>query len=144
LTDRKQCTALKDAGLTHILYEDDEEYKVRTESYWSVSAQLHPTCIVQPLSTDEVSTALKTLVSGTNCNFAVRSGGHATWAGSNNIDNGVTLDLGLMNTTTYDEVNNLAKFQPGNRWGMVYAELEKHGVTVAGGRASTVGVAGFL
>jgi FAD/FMN-containing dehydrogenase len=49
-----------------------------------------------------------------------------------------------MNTTTYDEVNSLAKIQPGNRWGMVYGELQKHGVTVAGGRASTVGVAGFL
>jgi FAD/FMN-containing dehydrogenase len=139
-----QCKALKDAGLTHILYEDDEQYKARTESYWSVSAQLHPTCIVQPLSTEEVSTALKTLVAGTTCNFAVRSGGHATWAGSNNIDNGVTIDLALLNTTTYDEVNSLAKIQPGNRWGMVYGELEKHGVTVAGGRASTVGVAGFL
>ncbi|KAE9992997.1 hypothetical protein EG327_006966 [Venturia inaequalis] len=138
------CTALRDAGLTHILYEGDAEYTTRTESYWSVSAQLHPTCIVQPLSTDEVSTVVKTLVSGTNCSFAVRSGGHTTWAGSNNIDNGVTLDLGLMNTTIYDAVNNLVKFQPGNRWGMVYAELEKYGVTVAGGRASTVGVAGFL
>jgi hypothetical protein len=79
---RSQCKALKDAGLTHILYEEDEQYKARTESYWSVSAQLRPTCIVQPLSTDEVSKALKTLVSGTKCNFAVRSGGHATWAGS--------------------------------------------------------------
>jgi FAD/FMN-containing dehydrogenase len=49
-----------------------------------------------------------------------------------------------MNTTIYDEANSLAKIQPGNRWGMVYRELEKHGVTVAGGRASTVGVAGFL
>lgn len=138
------CSSLKDAGLANIFYEDDEQYKNRTASYWSVSAQLHPKCIVQPVSTEEVSTAIKTLGAQSNCKFAVRSGGHATWAGSNNINDGVTLDLGLMNTTVYDAEANLARFQPGTRWGGVYGALEPHGVTVAGGRASSVGVAGFL
>ncbi|CAO2653667.1 Nn.00g030780.m01.CDS01 [Neocucurbitaria sp. VM-36] len=140
------CKALENAGLTHVLYEDDEEYKARIESYWSVSAQLTPGCIVQPISTEEVSLALKTLTgtAANSCQFAVRSGGHTTWAGSNNIEDGVTIDLGRMNTTTYDEAENLAKIQPGNRWGMVYGALEPHGVTVGGGRASSVGVAGFL
>ncbi|KAF1850327.1 FAD-binding domain-containing protein [Cucurbitaria berberidis CBS 394.84] len=140
------CKTLQDAGLTHVLYEGDEEYKARTASYWSVSAQLTPGCIVQPTSTEEVSLALKTLsgYGASDCQFAVRSGGHTTWAGSNNIDNGLTIDLGLMNTTTYNEAENLAKIQPGNRWGMVYGALEPHGVTVGGGRASSVGVAGFL
>jgi FAD/FMN-containing dehydrogenase len=105
---------------------------------------LHPNCIVQPVSTEEVSTAVKTLGLRSNCKFAVRSGGHSTWAGSNNINDGVTLDLGLMNETVYDEAANLARFQPGNRWGGVYGVLEPYGVTVAGGRASSVGVAGFL
>lgn len=139
-----QCEALKDAGLTHIYTQDDEQYKARTESYWSVSAQLAPKCIVQPVSTEEVATAIKTLGAENASKFAVRSGGHTTWAGSNNINDGVTIDLGLMNDTTYDEAANLAKIQPGNRWGGVYGALEPHGVTVAGGRASSVGVAGFL
>ena len=141
----QQCAALKNAGLTHIYMQNDQQYKDRTESYWSVSAQLHPKCIVQPVSTAEVSTAIK-ILGGPNkgCQFAMRSGGHTTWAGSNNIDNGVTIDLGLMNQTTYDQATNLAKVQPGNRWGGVYGALEPYGVTVAGGRASTVGVAGFL
>jgi hypothetical protein len=140
----QQCTALKTAGLTHIYMQDDQQYKDRTTSYWSVSAQLQPKCIVQPVSTAEVATAIKTLGADKACKFAVRSGGHTTWAGSNNIDNGVTIDLGLMNQTTYDEAASIAKIQPGNRWGGVYGALEPHGVTVAGGRASTVGVAGFL
>lgn len=130
--------------MTHVLYADDAQYETRTESYWSVSAQLHPTCIVQPTSTGEVSKALKALSSKDDCQFAVRSGGHTTWAGANNIDNGVTLDLGLMNTTSYDATENIVKIQPGIRWGGVYGALEPHGVTVGGGRASTVGVAGFL
>lgn len=109
-----------------------------------MSAQLHPECIVQPVSAEEVSTAVKTLGSRSNCKFAVRGGGHTTWTGSNNINDGVTLDLGLMNATVYDEAANLARIQPGTRWGGVYGVLEPHGVTVAGGRASSVGVAGFL
>lgn len=140
----EQCAALKNAGLSNIYMQDDAQYKARTDSYWSVSAQLAPTCIVQPVSTQEVATAVKTLGANTGCSFAVRSGGHTTWAGSNNINNGVTLDLGLMNQTTYDAAASLAKIQPGNRWGGVYAALEPFGVTVAGGRASSVGVAGFL
>ncbi|KAF5846786.1 hypothetical protein GGP41_004899 [Bipolaris sorokiniana] len=138
------CATLKNANLTHIYMQDDQQYKDRTNSYWSVSAQLQPKCIVQPVSTAEVATAIKVLGADPGCTFATRSGGHTTWAGSNNINNGVTIDLGLMNQTTYDEVNSLAKIQPGIRWGGVYAALEPHGVTVAGGRASTVGVAGFL
>lgn len=140
----QQCAALRTANLTHIYMQDDQQYKDRTDSYWSVSAQLHPKCIVQPVSTAEVATAIKVLGADPGCTFATRSGGHTTWAGSNNIDNGVTIDLGLMNQTTYDEVNSLAKIQPGIRWGGVYGALEPYGVTVAGGRASTVGVAGFL
>jgi len=140
----EQCAALKAAGLTHIYQQSDEEYKARTDSYWSVSAQLSPSCIVQPVSTKEVSTVLKVLTKYPEAKFAVRSGGHTTWAGSNNINGGITVDLGLMNSTTYDAGANLAKIQPGARWGMVYGALEPHGVTVAGGRASSVGVAGFL
>ncbi|KAH7094507.1 hypothetical protein FB567DRAFT_600097 [Paraphoma chrysanthemicola] len=141
------CKALEVAGLAHVLYPTDEQYVNRTASYWSVSAQLTPECIVQPISTEEVSKAVKILVSHEGCKetqFAVRSGGHTTWAGSNNIDNGVTIDLGLMNTTTYDPATKVASVLPGSRWGQVYATLEPHGVTAAGGRASTVGVAGFL
>jgi hypothetical protein len=32
----------------------------------------------------------------------------------------------------------------GNRWGDVYTETAKYGVTVAGGRIAPVGVSGFL
>jgi hypothetical protein len=57
---------------------------------------------VQPVSTEEVSKIMRLLVGDSSCKhvqFAVRSGGHTTWANSNNIDNGVTIDLGLLNQT---------------------------------------------
>ena len=143
----KQCKALQLAGSAHVLYSSDEAYHDRISSYWSVSAQLIPNCMVQPLSTEEVSKTIKTLLTDAACGreqFAIRSGGHTTWAGSNNIDDGVTIDLGLMNGTTLDVKTNIASIQPGSRWNQVYATLDPQGFTVAGGRAGSVGVAGFL
>ncbi|UPX11163.1 uncharacterized protein EKO05_0001785 [Ascochyta rabiei] len=141
------CKALERAGFAYVLYPSDEQYQNRTSSYWSVSAQLSPSCIVQPTSTEEVSKVVKILVAETGCQedqFAVRSGGHTVWAGSNNIDKGVTVDLGLINSTTLDAQTNIASIQPGSRWNQVYATLDPKGLTVAGGRAGSVGVAGFL
>jgi FAD/FMN-containing dehydrogenase len=142
-----QCKVLSSAGTSHVLYAGDEQYLNRTKSYWSVSSQLTPNCIVQPRSTDDVSTVVKTLVEHASCKntqFAVRSGGHMIWGGSNNIKNGITVDLGLMNSTKLDLETNVAAIQPGSRWGQVYATLDPLGFTVAGGRAASVGVAGFL
>ena len=102
---------------------------------------------MQPESTEQVSHVMKLLVEDSSCKqvqFAVRSGGHTTWANSNNIENGLTIDLGLLNQTKLDPSTTIAAIQPGSRWNQVYATLDPLGVTVAGGRAGSVGVAGFL
>lgn len=75
--------------------------------------------------------------------IAVKSGGHG-YPGSNNVVRGVTIDLGKLNTTTYDAATNIAGVGTGGRWEYVYADLEKHGVTAVGGRDGDVGVGGFL
>lgn len=49
-----------------------------------------------------------------------------------------------MNATSYDAETNIASVQPGARWGPVFQALEPYGIGVAGGRQTTVGVAGFL
>jgi len=90
---------------------------------------------------------VKTLVEGASCSstkFAVRGGGHTVWAGSNNIDDGVTVDMGLMDDVTLDKDSAVASIGPGARWMHVYGALDPEGWTVAGGRAGSVGVAGFL
>lgn len=121
-----------------------DTYEQRKASYWSVAAQLDPWCIVQPRSASEVSTALTTLLADEQCGIAVRSGGHTGWAGANNIDDGVTIDLGNMNATTYDARTSTASILPGSRWLQAYQTLDALGVTVPGGRAGTVGVAGLV
>ena len=139
-----QAERLVAAGLqTQILVPADAEYEAREDSYWSNSAKIKPACIVRPRSAEEVSTAVKALVAAGD-KFAVRSGGHTQWAGSNNIHEGVTIDLSLLNQTVYDAASETASIGPGGRWREVYAELHKFGRVVAGGREGNVGVAGLL
>jgi hypothetical protein len=64
---------LKAVGLGDVTYTPNHElYGKRISSYWSLTAQLKPWAIVQPRNTDEVSKAVKALVSTPDCNFAVR------------------------------------------------------------------------
>ncbi|KUI57762.1 Bifunctional solanapyrone synthase [Cytospora mali] len=139
-------SGLRGAGLNAVLYpRGSEPYEARITSYWSLSPQLRrPWAIVQPQTSEEVSTVLKVLVGVPDCCFAIRSGGHLSWPGANSIESGVTIDMGLMNKTTYNPDTNVASLEPGGRWTDVYAAVEKEGVMVAGGREGLVGVAGFL
>lgn len=125
-------------------YPGEEAYETSVSSYWSALAQIRPTCIVQPSTPKDVALAVKTLVNTDSCHFAVRSGGHTTWAGSANIVDGVTIDLSHLNSTSYDAESSLASIGPGARWGTVYDTLDEINVAVAGGRAGSVGVGGLI
>ncbi|KAG7417235.1 hypothetical protein LZL87_007037 [Fusarium oxysporum] len=139
-----QAESLIAAGLeARILTPTDAEFSARQESYWSNSAKIKPACIVQPRTPEEVASVVKALVSAGQ-KFAVRSGGHTNWAGSNNIEGGVTIDLVHLNHVSFDAATETADIGPGCRWREVYAELSKHGRAVAGGREGNVGVAGLL
>lgn len=130
-----------------MVYPSSSSYKTSVDSYWSAQAQLSPACIVRPTSPQDVSLAVKTLVTASRknypCRFAVRGGGHTAWAGASNIQGGVTIDLSLMSKTTYDKKTSTASIGPGSRWVNVYQVLDQLGVSVPGGRAGSVGVAGL-
>jgi len=138
------CAVLVSAGLgSQVLLPGSEAYQTRQDSYWSNSAKLSPSCIVLPRDAQEVSVALSALVS-VGKPFAIRSGGHTNWPGANNINGGVTVDLGLLNAVTYDAATETANIGPGARWRDVYGELIKYKRAVAGGREGNVGVAGLI
>jgi FAD/FMN-containing dehydrogenase len=129
-----------------VLFPDDALYQDAVDGHWSLEARLSPKCFVQPHDAGEVAKVVTTLVEANKtelCQFAIRSGGHQTWAGAANIEDGITLDLAYMNSTTYNPENATASIQPGARWGGVYKTLDALGVAVPGGRAATVGVAGL-
>ncbi|QDS72192.1 hypothetical protein FKW77_004991 [Venturia effusa] len=130
-----------------VSYPGYTAYNASLASYFDGKSRLTPNCIVQPTSALEVSTLVKILTAGNvskPCQFAVRSGGHTPIPGSNNVEDGVTIDLLYMNGTTYNADTQLASILPAARWGSVYVALEPLGRMVPGGRGSTVGVGGYL
>ncbi|KAL2279932.1 hypothetical protein FJTKL_13078 [Diaporthe vaccinii] len=148
-TGNPACDALIAAGLgSRVLTATDSAYKDRVESYWSASARLNPWCFVQPQNVGEVSLALTTLAAAGqgagDWHIAIRGGGHNFFPGVNNIENGVTIDMGFFNRTTYNAESGLASVGPGGHWTGAYTELAKSNVTVVGGREGQVGIGGFL
>lgn len=79
-----------------------------------------------------------------SCPFAVKSGGHGKFCGESSINDGILIDLAQLNGIKVAEDRSTVTVGPGNRWYDVYAAIEPLGITVVGGRASTVGVGGFL
>ena len=106
---------------------------------------MKPRCIVQPHSAKDVSAAVKTLtrLGDKACPFAVRAGGHTPWAGSANIQDGVTIDLSAWNQATVSSDGDTVYAGPGATWGDIYSKTDPLNLTVVGGRASQVGVAGL-
>ncbi|XXH06188.1 hypothetical protein Hte_012634 [Hypoxylon texense] len=141
----KCCHALAASPTLHgkVLHPNSTAYDARIDSIWSLDAALEPWCLVLPESTKDTAEAMK-IISTNRCPFGIRSGGHGIFANANNVQDGVTIDFGFMNATTYDSKTNVVSIQPGSRWGPVFQTLEPYGIGVAGGRQTTVGVAGFL
>ncbi|KAJ1329644.1 prosolanapyrone-II oxidase [Microdochium nivale] len=125
-----------------VFLPESSTYDARLADYYSKNAALAPSCMVLPTSTANVATIAATIYKN-QCQFGIRSGGHSAHANSNSVDKGVTIDFGYMNTTTYNAGDDSVVIPAGSTWGQVYETLDPYGVSVAGGRASPVGVGGF-
>lgn len=99
--------------------------------------------MVQPTSNKDVS-IIVLLSRLTNCQFAARSGGHAAFEGASNIAGAISIWFKDMNEITLNEDKSVVSVGPGNLWGQVYEALEPHGLAAVGGRASSIGVGGFI
>ncbi|KAH8836649.1 hypothetical protein MCOR28_011544 [Pyricularia oryzae] len=153
-----QCGVLEAAGLGNRVSRNTSTlYNGALSTYWSLdNTRISPAYIFVPQSAEEVATAVKVLgVSGGNndqssklcthcCKFAVRNAGHTANPGSNNIQDGVTINFSAINIIIYHADKNLTSVQPGTHWGSVYEELSKISLMVLGGRAYIVGVGGLL
>ncbi|KAF2875735.1 FAD binding domain protein [Massariosphaeria phaeospora] len=141
------CLALSVALPGKVSFPSSPAYTASTSSYWSLQeSTIQPSCILTPLSALEVATAVKTLsilshVSG--CPFAIRGGGHTPWAGSANIDGGITIDMRQINAITVNSQKTTASIGAGAIWGEVYRRMDKMGLAVVGGRGASIGVGGL-
>ncbi|KAF7310364.1 FAD-binding protein [Mycena chlorophos] len=120
-------------------------YQNTLASYFSAEeGALQPACVFSPTETADVAAAVAILSNDTNCDFAVKSHGHAPSAGFANIAGGVTIDLTGMDSVEVSADASVMRVGMGASWVQVYAVGDAHGVQVAGGRNGGVGVGGLL
>lgn len=132
-----------------ILPNATEAYTDINNDRWSETAILQPSCIVLPASADDVSIAIKTLAhsgseSRSACHFALKSGGHNPYAGFNNIDCGVSVDLRNINQITVARDRTYVSLGSGARWSNVYAVLDGLGLAIPGAECSNTGAGGVI
>jgi FAD/FMN-containing dehydrogenase len=112
-------------------------------SFWDAKQEVTPACRVEPESAQHIAQILNT-VKEKQCHFAIKSGGHARFAGSSNADGGVTIDLVRLNSIKLSSDKKSVTIGAGSRWADVYRSLEAEHLTVIGGRVATVGVGGVI
>ncbi|OCL06761.1 FAD binding domain-containing protein [Glonium stellatum] len=137
------CSKLSLIFESQVTHQGSPEHELWTDQFWSQQqSAVKPSCIFQPKTAFDISAVV--LVSRwSKCPFAVKSGGHAAFAGASNADGGITIDLSAMNAIELTPDQKVAKIGPGNIWYTVYSTLEKVGLTVVGGRVADIGVGGL-
>lgn len=138
------CQTLSTILPGRVSFPGNSTYTTATDSWFYLENRLSPACIVTPGSAADVSSIIKELANSPSTKFAVKSGGHATNPGWSNVNNGVAIDLGSMNTITVQQERLIASVGPGAVWGDIYAALDSFNLSALGGRASGIGAAGFL
>lgn len=134
------CTTLSYAFPNDTYFPESNIYNASISSYPFVQLRLHPTCILRPKTSRDVSAAIK-ILGKADSKFAVRGGGHNANRGFNNINDGVTIDMRSLNAVYVDR--NVARVDAGAVWQEVYDAVEPYNLTVLGGRIGVVGVAGL-
>jgi len=126
-----------------VSFPNSTVYEYEESRYWSQQQALTiPTCRVSPACAEEVSITLLVLRIQ-QCQFAVKSGGHAAFTGASNINGGITIDLVALNQVTVSSDQKQTSIGPGNRWVDVYSKLEPRNLSVIGGRVADIGVGGL-
>ncbi|KAH7310854.1 hypothetical protein B0I35DRAFT_358659 [Stachybotrys elegans] len=133
---------------TLIYFPGSAEFADSETNYYTAQAnEVQSAAVARPHSAQEVATVLKALRRHLpdSVPIAIRGAGHATFAGAAKAENGVTVDTrGLRGIDILP--GGVVRIGAGHEWLDVYTALEAHEppLTVAGGRAGRVGVAGFL
>ena len=137
------CGSLRILYGSAVLTEGSAAYDGFTHGYWSVQqASVDPYCIFKPASSLDVSVAVL-IARLSQCPFAVKSGGHAAFAGASSIDGGVTIALERIDDITIAKDKKTVAIGPGNLWYDVYTTMQPTNLAVIGGRVSGIGVGGL-
>lgn len=143
-SNAKQCSFLDFVSPQTVFFPSDSQYVLQQSHYYSLqqSNETHPLCRVAPQNALAVSFTLLVL-RYTNCQFAVKSGGHATFVGGSNINGGVTIDLVNLNSLHLSADKKTTSIGSGNLWVDVYKYLDPQNLTAIGGRVADIGTGGL-
>ena len=119
-----------------VLSKGSPLYDSFTGAYWSAQqGAVSPSCVFKPTKVSEVSTVVL-LARLYQCPFAVKGGGHAEFAGSSSIEDGITISMENFKQVDVATDKKTVDVGPGMRWVDVYTAVEQDGLSVAGGRVS--------
>ncbi|KIW92802.1 uncharacterized protein Z519_06651 [Cladophialophora bantiana CBS 173.52] len=142
----RACNILAERFPALVSFPNDRLYLSQQAQYWaSNQADFAPTCRLSPKKAEQVSSLVSQLVAfGDEVHFAITSGGHSTAHGASNLNDGITLDLSGLSSVSVAPDYLYVEVGPRTRWLDIYQILDPLGQTVSGGRASSVGVGGYL
>jgi len=97
-----QCSKLSSELPSRLFLPGSASYASLNTHRWSNTFILSPSCIVTPASALEVSSIVQILAIN-DCIFSIKLGGHNPNPKFNNIGNGITVDLKLLNQASVAE-----------------------------------------
>ncbi len=108
---------------------------------WNAMIDRRPALIVQAASVDDVGPTIA-LARETRLPLAIRGGGHNV-AGNGTVDDGILLDMGLLNGIDVDPGAGLVRVGAGATLGDIDRATEPFGLAVPVGVVSGTGIAGL-
>ncbi|KAF8884013.1 FAD-binding domain-containing protein [Infundibulicybe gibba] len=124
-----------------VYYPGSAEYDAGI-SHWVSSSTEQSACSVEPANAQDVRAILR-ILGAARVPFAVKGGGRTAHLGFSSTP-GVHITMCRFNKLSYDASHRTVSIGSGLPWDDVYKFLQPYNVSVAGGRVSGVGVAGFL
>ncbi|OAX38750.1 FAD-binding domain-containing protein [Rhizopogon vinicolor AM-OR11-026] len=129
------------SSASKVYYPGSYQY-TKDNEHWAISSSQTSTCSFEPATAADVAVALQ-ILGKDQTPFAVRGGGHTGNPGFSSTP-GVQIAMYSFSGVTYDSSTETATVGTGLVWDDVYTQLEQINVTVVGGKATGVGVAGIV
>jgi FAD/FMN-containing dehydrogenase len=108
---------------------------------WNGAHDRKPAMVIRCRGVSDVLKAVE-FARSEGLSLAVRGGAHSI-PGFSTVDNGLVLDLSLMNAVRVDPARSTVIAQGGALWRDVDAETQAFGLAVTGGLTSSTGIGGF-
>jgi FAD/FMN-containing dehydrogenase len=83
------------------------------------------------------------ILKANNCQFAVKSGEHPSFAGASDIDGAVAIDLRNLKEIIVSEDRTQTSVGAGQVWSSVYLDLDARNLSDIGGRSGEISVGGL-